>query len=856
MSRIAITFCLFILISLAQQSLAAVCEPPKPVFNTNAENIFTDEQEMILGEAVFEQLKNGFDIIEDEAINGPVRRIAERLVKHLPETGINFRIYIVDMPDTNAFITPGGNVFITKKLVAFVESEDELAGIIGHELGHGVVHHSAIDISKGFRKILEIKEVGDRSDIIQKFNEYLDNRARKSLGRTGHVGKQQIEADSIGLYAMTAAGYKPEASASAYDRLTESEGKTGGWWSDFTGKTRPEQKRLRVIIDNLKTLPKECLSKEAPLLSTEFEDWQTSVLLHRSIPKAIAPDYVKRKIQLSPKLRDDIAQLSFSPDGNLVLARDESSVFVIQKDPYENLFRIDIKNVSISRFSADSKFVLILTRDLRYEKWDIQAKKPKLVREIHIADGCEGQELSPDGKSLACVQSRGGIRFYDLDTKKIVFRKDGFLKLGKNERVSTGFFSRGKSLQMEFSPSGRYFVATKKARVRRDYRTRTEDSYFGYDFSTGKEISIPGSLKQIVALPFAFTSDTEIVGQHPKDPKKSGLFGFPSGKRVESIEFKANSISSSSEGRYLLVRPIKIAPVGVFDLRTKKFVIANQKSALAVFGNTFVSENKDGVLGYYRLDKDETLGQLDLPDSRLGALRTLAVSPDLNWIAISDSQRGAIWSLYSGERFSYSTGFDSAYFDKSGKVYLDFLKTKKTARQIGVFDLGAKALAASNADPDSDSQLHGPYLIKNSRENPRRQNLRGVFTETLSGLDIIILGPQLKDPGQVEVSDVKTSAVLWNRKFAYSRPSVSVNTVEGIMTLRWSLGSPEVKEIAKSDPPLKKIISDRKESRGDYYFQFADLKFRFLQRQTKWLLETAKAKYQFMICRTDVCWSV
>jgi predicted Zn-dependent protease len=63
----------------------------------------------------------------------------EKLIKHLPNQGIKFQFFIIDIPEANAFNIPGGYVFISRKLIGFAANEDEVAGVIAHELGHAVV---------------------------------------------------------------------------------------------------------------------------------------------------------------------------------------------------------------------------------------------------------------------------------------------------------------------------------------------------------------------------------------------------------------------------------------------------------------------------------------------------------------------------------------------------------------------------------------------------------------------------------------------------------------------------------------------------------------------------------------------
>ncbi|HET6889990.1 MAG TPA: M48 family metalloprotease, partial [Pyrinomonadaceae bacterium] len=212
------------------------CSPPKIVANSKIYNIFSPDQEMILGELTFQRMSGDLRFLRDQELNAYLDRIAQRLVTHLPATGLKFQFYIVDIPEANAFNTPGGYVFVSRKLIGFVNNEDELAGVLAHELGHAVVRHAASDLSELLKKILNVTQVADRKDIADKYNLFLERHRTKSVSRdSGHENEQQLEADRIGLFAMVAAGYDPDAFAAFFDRLAETKGKTGNWFSDIFG---------------------------------------------------------------------------------------------------------------------------------------------------------------------------------------------------------------------------------------------------------------------------------------------------------------------------------------------------------------------------------------------------------------------------------------------------------------------------------------------------------------------------------------------------------------------------------------------------------------------------------------------
>ena len=138
------------------------CKPPAIVVNNGSSNMFSPEQEMILGELTLQKLAREFRQVKDPALQKYVDDLGARIIAHLPETGLRFTFHIMDYPEANAFNIPGGHVFLSRKLITLARSEDELAGVIGHELGHATVHHGAIDMSFSMRKILSIKSVGDR----------------------------------------------------------------------------------------------------------------------------------------------------------------------------------------------------------------------------------------------------------------------------------------------------------------------------------------------------------------------------------------------------------------------------------------------------------------------------------------------------------------------------------------------------------------------------------------------------------------------------------------------------------------------------------------------------------------------
>lgn len=846
--RSLLTLIFILNLFLSSSVWANECEPPKIVFNNNSGNIFSEEQEMFLGEAIAQQVERDFRIIDDEVVNGYLRKIGDRLIKFLPATSLKFQFHVVDLPEVNAFAMAGGRIFVTRKLIAFVRNEDELAGVVAHELGHGIVRHGTLDMSRNFKKVLKIRSVGGRKDIFDKYNQFIENRNTKRIRtQRNHQGKQQIEADEIGVFAMNAAGYDPNAFTSAFDRLAETKGKTGNWFSDLFGSTSIGEKRLRKIIDVVKKIPAECIESKSVVASEEFEDWRTKVISFSNFAGSVKLRGLIRKQTLKPRLRDTINHLNFSPDGRYIIAQDNSSIFVIQKEPYKYLFRIDTPEANKAFFSPDSKSIVFNTPTMRVEKWSIETQKPTSIREVFVTRSCFQTALSKDGNTFACfsfVDKPSGIyvdlKLIDVRTNTLLLEKKDFFRPHPIDVNRLSRFNRfddsTKLFQAVFNSDARYFVAARAVKhksggrgpgsifgVTRDYRAGKSGTLI-YDLEEKKELKIEKKLIEVISSPFAFISRDRIIGQNKKDAKKSGVFSFPSGDQIEKFSIKANSFSKPHKGNFVLVRPLKVAPVGVFDLQKKKLVIANKTNAFDVHGDVFVSENKVGELGLYSLIDDKQLGLINLPESRFGSIEALRISPDLNWLAVSDNNRGAIWSLYSGNRSFYVQSFEDAFFDKDGKVYSDFTKTKETKRQIAAMDLRTKNFASSKEVKNRGLKQYGRYLVgtKFGKGNRTRTIFRRRIVAPIRFGSFIRLSRLVTLPGTFEIRDVRSNELLWSRKFEKGLPSRYINPDNNTISFVWSLGSQGAKDLIKRNADLKERASKMEEKVGDYLVQVVE----------------------------------
>jgi len=162
---------------LAQVVTSVDCTLPSPSLTSISANIFNDRQEQDLGDAFAEYFESDMRIAAPES-DDQITAIGERILATLPPTGVHYRFRVYDSGEVNGFSVAGGRVYISRKLVAATKNEDELAGVLAHEIGHLATHQTAIEVTRIFRIRLGVTQVTDRADVFAKVHLLLSTPAK------------------------------------------------------------------------------------------------------------------------------------------------------------------------------------------------------------------------------------------------------------------------------------------------------------------------------------------------------------------------------------------------------------------------------------------------------------------------------------------------------------------------------------------------------------------------------------------------------------------------------------------------------------------------------------------------------
>jgi metalloendopeptidase OMA1, mitochondrial len=177
-----------------------------------AQNLaLTPEQELSVGRQAYREVlqKYGGHIVKSGKEADEVKRVGEKIVRaaeirplqreinlHFQEDKMEWEFTLIQDRQANAFCLPGGKVAVFTGLFEVMANEDELAAVLGHEIGHALAHHASERI-------------------------YRDQQQQLPFMSKKYDREQESEADHIGLFLMTFAGYNPQECVRLWERMAQ-----------------------------------------------------------------------------------------------------------------------------------------------------------------------------------------------------------------------------------------------------------------------------------------------------------------------------------------------------------------------------------------------------------------------------------------------------------------------------------------------------------------------------------------------------------------------------------------------------------------------------------------------------------
>jgi predicted Zn-dependent protease len=306
-----------------------------PVSGKQELMLLSETEEIKLGRETDAQVIKQYGIYEDPKVTAYLNNICQRLarVSHRPHLVYHFKI--LDASVVNAFAVPGGYVYFTRGILATVNSEAELAGLIGHEIGHITARHSAKQYSKA-----QLAQLGLGVGSI-----FIDSQILSGLAQVG-VGMfflrfsrdNEREADDLGVEYSSKVGYDATQMASFFEtleRMSPGSDRSGlpGW---FSTHPNPEN-RVPIVRERAKEWQQRLHQKDL-ILNRDIYLKQIDGLIFGDDPRH---GYVEENIFYHPEKRVQFPvpakwKLNHKPSQVQMVSEGQEAAILFNESPFSS----------------------------------------------------------------------------------------------------------------------------------------------------------------------------------------------------------------------------------------------------------------------------------------------------------------------------------------------------------------------------------------------------------------------------------------------------------------------------------------------------------------------------------------
>ena len=195
--------CFFLAAAIALTTACAT----NPVTGKKQMSLLSEAEELAIGQQQDAEIRREMGVYNDAELQRYVSDIGQQLARNSHRPNLPWTFTIVDSPAINAFALPGGYIYVTRGVLAYLDDESELAGVLGHEIGHVTARHAAQAYTRQAQANLGLTIL---SIFVPSTRPFAD------LGATGlgvlflkHGREAELEADRLGVEYGSGAGYDP-----------------------------------------------------------------------------------------------------------------------------------------------------------------------------------------------------------------------------------------------------------------------------------------------------------------------------------------------------------------------------------------------------------------------------------------------------------------------------------------------------------------------------------------------------------------------------------------------------------------------------------------------------------------------
>ena len=254
----------FYLVSLCLVLTACGTQIVNPVTGESEFSVMSESDEVDEGRKAHQQVLQEYGVYDNPKLQSYVNTLGQKLAAESHRNHLQWHFTVLDSPEINAFALPGGYVYVTRGIMAYMESEADLAGVVGHEIGHVTARHGAqratsqqkagvgIFAASVLGAVLESQGVSGAGRLASDLSQTVAAGLIASYGR-----EQELQADGLGAEYLARTHYNPRNMVNVIkvlknqerfaEDLARSEGRPAPKKGDWLASHPSNDQRLDII---------------------------------------------------------------------------------------------------------------------------------------------------------------------------------------------------------------------------------------------------------------------------------------------------------------------------------------------------------------------------------------------------------------------------------------------------------------------------------------------------------------------------------------------------------------------------------------------------------------------------------
>lgn len=221
---------LLVPLSLAAALMAGCATVENPVTGRTERTVMDERSEVEIGREQHQQVLAEYGVVQNRQLQAYVNEVGQRLARNSHRGNLTWTFTVLDSPEVNAFALPGGYVYITRGIMAYMDSEADLAGVLGHEIGHVTARHGSQRATRQqtaglgvlaatvLGAILEGRGVAGAGDLASQVSQGVAAGYIASYSR-----EQELQADRLGAEYLARSRYNPSNMVDVIELLRNQE---------------------------------------------------------------------------------------------------------------------------------------------------------------------------------------------------------------------------------------------------------------------------------------------------------------------------------------------------------------------------------------------------------------------------------------------------------------------------------------------------------------------------------------------------------------------------------------------------------------------------------------------------------